>query len=104
MWVMHTNTECSMSVRQPTWDDMLLSGKLLSHPHWVAAGRCGRTFTAPAAAVQLYKSALSWLQDARGNILDDEALISTLNNSKATSGMQQLEHGVRADTACSSLL
>ena len=51
VWVMHTNTDCRMSARQPTGDNMLLSGKL-SHLHGVAAGRCGRTSTAPAAAVQ----------------------------------------------------
>eukprot|EP00891_Asterochloris_glomerata_P001497 jgi/Astpho2/1497/e_gw1.00026.129.1_t len=36
---------------------------------------------------ELQARILKLLKDARGNILDDEALISTLNNSKATSGV-----------------
>jgi hypothetical protein len=36
--------------------------------------------------VQLEDRVLKLLKDAAGNILDDEVLITTLNNSKATSG------------------
>lgn len=38
---------------------------------------------------ELEDKILKLLKDAKGNILDDEVLINTLNNSKLTAGMIQ---------------
>ena len=48
------------------------------------------SITEAAAVLQeLEDKILKLLKDAKGNILDDEVLINTLNNSKLTAGMIQ---------------